>query len=74
MQATPGLLLLICRYECVAINPITYRRNALCRGKSSFLPPGWEPLKLTGKRRILMEQTNLSFGFAFSALRSNTEK
>jgi hypothetical protein len=38
--------------------------------KSRLLPAGWEALKFTRKRRILIKQTNLSFGFAFSALRS----
>ena len=57
-----------------SINPITYRRNALCCGKSRLLPAGWVALKFTRKRRILEKQTNLSLGFALSALRSNTEK
>ena len=74
MQTMPGLLLLACCYLCAAVNPITYRRNALCCGKSRLLPAACPALKFTRKRRILEKQTNLSFGFAFSALRSNTEK
>jgi hypothetical protein len=42
--------------------------------QTSVLPSSREPLNFTRKRRILKEQTNLSFGFALSALRSNTEK
>ena len=41
-------------------------------GKAAFYRAGREALKFTWKRRILKQQTNLSFGFA--ALRSNTEK